>query len=335
MPEATPENVRGQLPGRDGSSGDAARRAGRPPGPGRRAAGRGPAPASRRLRTLRRSQQRRAGDGDDGLSAPPEDLSSSGRGATHAAGSGRGSGLRRLWASLAHPGRGQVIAAVILFVVGFGGVMQIRINTADDTYTSARREDLVQLLDGLGSESRRLESEVADLERTRSELQSGADTQRVARQQAQDRAQELGILAGTVPAEGPGIRLQVSDPAGKLDADVLLDAVEEMRDAGAEVIEVNDTVRVVGSSWFGTDPSGGLVVDGVPVSRPITLEVIGDPHSLEEGARFRGGIVSEITGPGIGGQVQITQESRVVVDSLHAARENQYAQAASAPPSPR
>jgi uncharacterized protein YlxW (UPF0749 family) len=97
---------------------------------------------------------------------------------------------------------------------------------------------------------------------------------------------------------------------------------------------VNDTVRVVGSSWFGADGTG-LVVDGIPVSRPITFDVIGDPHSLEEAARFRGGIVSAITGPGIGGQVQIDQQSRVVVESLHASRENQYAQPASPPPTPR
>jgi uncharacterized protein YlxW (UPF0749 family) len=246
----------------------------------------------------------------------------------------RTAGWRRVLGSLLRPGRGQVIAAVMLFVVGMGGVMQIRVNRADDAYTNARREDLIQLLDGLGSESRRLESEIADLERTRSELQSGADTQRVARQEAERRASELGLLAGTLPAEGPGIRLRIADPAAKVGPDVLLDAVEEMRDAGAEVIEIDDTVRVVGSTWFGGDAKD-LLVDGLPVRRPITLEVIGDPHSLEEAARFRGGIVSEITGPTIGGQVQIDQESRLVVESLHAARDNQYAQPSSVPPTPR
>jgi uncharacterized protein YlxW (UPF0749 family) len=107
-----------------------------------------------------------------------------------------------------------------------------------------------------------------------------------------------------------------------------------MRDAGAEVIEVNDTIRVVGSSWFGTDEKG-LVIDGKPVRRPITFEVIGDLHSLEEAARFRGGIVSEITGPKIGGQVQIDPLDRVVIESLHATGENQYARPASPPPTPR
>ena len=65
------------------------------------------------------------------------------------------SGGRRLWSALLHPGRGQIVAALILFVVGLAGVMQIRINAADATYTTARREDLISLLDGLGAESRR------------------------------------------------------------------------------------------------------------------------------------------------------------------------------------
>jgi uncharacterized protein YlxW (UPF0749 family) len=285
-------------------------------------------PAGRKLRALQRSQRRLA----EGTStAVPRETSP---GSDVGSAPQRATGRRRLWGSLVQPGRGQIIAAVILFVVGMGGVMQIRINTADDAYTNARREDLVQLLDGLGSESRRLESEIADLERTRAQLQSGADTQRVARSEAQQRTEELGILAGTLPAEGPGIRMRIVDPAGRVNADVLLDAVEEMRDAGAEVIEVNDSIRVVASTWFGAD-AAGLVIDGSPVSRPITFEVIGDPHSLEEGARFRGGLVSEITGARIGGQVQIDQVERVVIDSLHVARENQYAQPASPPPTPR
>ena len=108
----------------------------------------------------------------------------------------------RLRASLLHPGRGQILAAIILFIVGVAGAMQIQINADDDTYASARREDLIQLLDGLSAESRRLEGEIAQLEQTRSNLRSGADTQRVAREEAEKHLTELSILAGTAPAEG-------------------------------------------------------------------------------------------------------------------------------------
>jgi uncharacterized protein YlxW (UPF0749 family) len=290
---------------------------------------------SRRISSLRRSQQRLIGEDQSATSGASEVSAAPPPTKTAADGPATARSTRsRLRASLMHPGRGQILAAVILFVVGAAGAMQIRINATDDTYASARREDLIQLLDGLSSESRRLEGEITQLEQTRSNLQSGADTQRVARQEAEKHLSELSILAGTAPAEGPGIRMRIADPKAAVDAGVLLDAVEEMRDAGAEVIEVNNTIRVVASTWFGSD-GHGLVIDGKPVTRPITMEVIGEPHSLEEAARFRGGIVSEITGPRIGGQVQIEQQNRVVIESLHAASENQYAHPASAGPTPR
>ena len=227
-----------------------------------------------------------------------------------------------------------MIAAVILFVVGVGGAMQIRLNAADDAYTNARREDLIQILDGLGAESRRLESEIRELQQTKTNLQSGADSRRVAQEESEQRLDELSILAGTVPAQGPGISMRISDPDRKVTASVLLDAVQEMRDAGAEVIEFNDQVRVVASTWFGTDGTD-LIVDGQRLQRPITMEAIGDPHSLEEAARFRGGLVSEITGPRIGGTVSIERLDDLEITSLHSPAENQYARPASAAPTPR
>jgi uncharacterized protein YlxW (UPF0749 family) len=244
-------------------------------------------------------------------------------------------GVGKLRRAFLHPGKGQVIAAAILLLVGMAGVMQIKINTADATYSGARREDLIQLLDGLGAQSRRLEGEIAELERTRTSLKSGADSGRTARDAVRKQVQDLSILAGTVPAQGLGIRMRISDPGGRVNAEVLLDAVEELRDAGAEVIEINDTVRIVASSWFGQDGQGGLLVDGASVTRPITIEAIGDPHALEEAAQFRGGIVSEIEGPRIGGHVQIEKPDLVAIDSLHATNENQYARPASAAPTPR
>jgi uncharacterized protein YlxW (UPF0749 family) len=306
----------------------------------RRSRVRSPNAVSRHVRSLRRSQRRLVGE--EHVADPIPGTSTSDRArltgqsasppghTTQTAGSSR----VRLRAALLHPGRGQILAAIILFVVGAAGAMQIRINAHDDAYASARREDLIQLLDGLSAESRRLEGEITQLEQTRSNLQSGADTQRVARDEAERHLSELSILAGTAPAQGPGIRMRIADPKGAVDAGVLLDAVEEMRDAGAEVIEVNNTIRIVGSTWFGSDQRG-LIIDGKPVNRPITLEIIGEPQTLEEAARFRGGIVSEITGPKIGGTVEIERDSRLVVESLHAASENQYARPASVPPTPR
>ena len=214
--------------------------------------------------------------------------------------------------------------ALLLAVLAFAVVVQVRTRADDSTYATARRADLVQLLDGLDAERQRMETEFAELERTKTDLSSGADRERVARQQAEERTEQLNILAGTVPASGPGIAISIADPNGKVTADLLLDAIEELRDAGAEVLEINDSVRVVGSSWFSTGPDG-LIVDGQTVGFPMTVEAIGDPHALEEAARFRGGLVSELTGAKVGGTVSIRALNPVLVRSVHEPTAFQYA----------
>jgi len=234
---------------------------------------------------------------------------------------------RSWWDAVLRPTRAQLIIAIALALVGFAVVTQVRSTRSTDDYSSARREDLVQLLDQLNAETRRLESESADLERTRTQLESGADAEEVARAEARKRAEVLAILAGTVPAEGPGIRMVITDPQQKVTPEVLLDVIEEMRDAGAEVIEINDRIRVVATSWIAAGPQG-LLIDDILVTVPITIEVIGDSHALAEGAQFRGGLISEIEGPSIGGTVDLRQLDLVKVDSLHTPKANQYAQPA-------
>jgi len=228
----------------------------------------------------------------------------------------------------ARPTLGQGAIAVALALVAMAIVVQVQSGSTTDRYSAMRRDDLVQLLDNLTQEQERLEAEVNELQRTRDALQSGADAQKVAEQEAQRRADGLAILAGTAPASGPGVRIVVSAPSGRISADLLLDAVQELRDAGAEVIEINDSIRLVAQSWVGEDSSGGLVIDDEPVSLPIVIDAIGDSHSLAEGMRFRGGLVSQVEGQKVGGSVSIDELDAVTITSLYDAPTPEYARPA-------
>ena len=84
---------------------------------------------------------------------------------------------------------------------------------------------------------------------------------------------------------------------------------------------------MVASTWFGRDGEQ-LVVDGVDITAPITLEVIGDSHALDEGARFRGGLVSQVQAEQVGGQVLISRLDEVRIDALHAPATPQWAKPA-------
>ena len=231
------------------------------------------------------------------------------------------------WRSLLRPSRAQVVVGLVLCLVAIGVMVQLRARNDDDAYATARRADLVQILDGLNAESRRLDEDLRELEQTREELRTGADRELVAREEATRREENLGILAGTLPAVGPGVRIVIDDPRGAVSDAVLVDAVQELRDAGAEAIEINNSIRVVASTAFGQGPDGPTS-GGTAITRPIVIEAIGDPNNLEEGARFRGGLVSAVTGDQVGGTVTITRESEVRVESLHSASENQYARPA-------
>lgn len=222
------------------------------------------------------------------------------------------------------PDLSQTVIAILLAAFSFAVVTQIRTRDQVDSYSMLRQSDLVAMLDGLDQESERLESELDSLRQAQAELESGQDSEELARAQAEERLTSLGILAGTLPAQGPGITLTISDPQRNVKPGMILDAVEEMRDAGAEAIQVNGTIRVVANSWVASGASG-IIIDGQAVSTPITIDVIGDPHSLEEAARFRGGLVSQITDSRVGGQVSIVRSDNLEISALHRQQAPRYA----------
>lgn len=211
-----------------------------------------------------------------------------------------------------HPSRGHLVVAVLLLVFGVVATMQVRSRAGQEDYSGLRRTELVAILDDLTAESRRLEAEIAELKVTQQQLLSGADRQRVAQEEADRRRKELSILSGAAPAVGEGIRVVISDPKQAVGETLLLNALEELRDAGAEVMEVNDTVRVVAGSWIGSDGTD-LVMDGVALRRPFVIDAIGDPHALTEALRYRGGLVSEIQDEKVGGTVSIESSDRIEI----------------------
>lgn len=213
------------------------------------------------------------------------------------------------------PSTKQLLLAVILCLLGIAIVVQVRSSSRNDHYSAMRRDDLVQLLDTLNAESQQLNQDVEQLQTTRDQLQSGVNANEVAAAEAQQRADAIAILAGTAPATGPGVRITISAPAGSITPDLLLDAVQELRDAGAEVMEMNDTIRLVAQSWI-AERDDVLIIDDQVIQLPITIDAIGDAHSLAEGAKFRGGLVSQVESEKVGGFVEIESLNEVTISSV-------------------
>ncbi|WP_318204645.1 DUF881 domain-containing protein [Streptomyces sp. SCL15-4] len=222
--------------------------------------------------------------------------------------------------------RAQLIVAVLLFGLGFGLAVQVASNSdTDSALRGARQEDLVRILDELDSRTQRLEDEKQGLEKQRQELQSSSDQAAEARRQTAEKARQLGILAGTVAAQGPGITMTIEDTKGTVKADMLLDAIQELRAAGAEAIQVNG-VRVVAGTYF-ADSDRSVSVDGNKINAPYRFRVIGKPQDLEPALNIPGGVVQTLKKEQA--TVTVEQSDKIVVDALRRAERPDYARSSS------
>jgi uncharacterized protein YlxW (UPF0749 family) len=214
------------------------------------------------------------------------------------------------------------LIAVLTVLLGFAIAVQVRSTGTGGALDVAREEELVSILDDLDNREERLRAQIAD---QRGELRDLTDTDSrsaAALEAARSRADVLAVLNGTVAAEGPGLVMTISDPEGRVRVADLLDAIQELRGAGAETMQI-DGVRV-GVSTAVTGGPGDLRIDGRPVSAPYEVVVIGSPADLRTAMSIPGGVVDAIGRQN--GSVGIEQRDRVVVDALRPLDEPQYAQ---------
>ncbi|HWL35220.1 MAG TPA: DUF881 domain-containing protein [Frankiaceae bacterium] len=223
------------------------------------------------------------------------------------------------------PRRSQLLIGAILAVLGFALVVQLRTTHESSRFASARQEDLVRILEDLTARGERLRGEIEDLERTRDRLSGGAGQDAAALEETRRRRDVLRILAGTVAATGPGVQLTIKDPEHAVTADVLLDTMQELRDAGAEAMQVNG-VRLTASSFF-TDAGAGVLADAKPLRAPYVFLAIGDPHTLADAMEIPGGVIDSVSARS-GASTEIDQRDRVVVDALRPLSAPRYARAA-------
>lgn len=218
----------------------------------------------------------------------------------------------------------QVTVGILCAVLGFAAVGSVRNASSEAALATARDSDLVQILDDLTQRRARLEDETQALTAARDALLAGSAEQVIA--QTRDRVEALSILAGTVPVYGPGVIIKLRDPQGVLDASSLLDLVEELRDAGAEAIEMNGR-RIVMNSWFGDARTAGILLSGSLVRPPFVITAIGEPETMAAALDIPGGIADAINAAGA--RIAVSKLQEVTIDTIVQPQKPRYSAATS------
>ena len=216
--------------------------------------------------------------------------------------------------------RSQLLAGLLCAVLGFAVVAQIR-QAGDSNLSDLREDDLVRLLDESSSRLDQLNQEAADLASERDQLLSGSDSRQVALEAARRNAATQGILSGRLPAEGPGVEVVLSDPQGSIRPFTMLNVLEELRNAGAEAIQLQDQ-RVTASSSF-TGAPGAVQLDGVTLKEPYRWLVVVDPNTMATALEIPGGALAYVRNDGGTGSVESSDLVRVT--ALRAVADPQFA----------
>lgn len=187
----------------------------------------------------------------------------------------------------------RVALAVACGLLGFVLVTQLRaVETVGTQLEGEREEDLATILANLSAETDRLQGEVTDLRLTLLAFEESVQRDELALRTLERRLEDFSILAGVVDAEGEGIVLTVNDPRSVIGPQHLVDAVQELRDAGAEAIDVNG-VRLVVSSAF-TMRNDRLLVDGRPVTTPLRVAAIGPAETMARALSIPNGVIDTL-----------------------------------------
>jgi uncharacterized protein YlxW (UPF0749 family) len=208
----------------------------------------------------------------------------------------------------------RALVALSVGLVGFLLTAQLRTQrVVTQRLETESEQDLTRIFASLNEEGAALRDEVSELRLELAALQSSAARDQLAREAARRQLEELEILAGVVAARGPGVAVRISDPKTAFSFEMLLDLVQELRDAGAEAIAVNG--HRVGAATAFAGAEAALAIDGAEARPPYEVVAIGDPGTLEVGLRIPGGAVDTIDALD-GAEVTVERRSEVRVPAL-------------------
>jgi uncharacterized protein YlxW (UPF0749 family) len=198
--------------------------------------------------------------------------------------------------------------SVVAFILGLLIVVQIRSQAGDNGLAARSAQDLTLLVANLNDRNDQLRTEVGTLERQLQPLELGGRNGTSSLIQIRDDLARVRAWAGLDPVAGRGIEITVS---GSIAGPALEDLINELRNAGAEAIAIED-VRVVAATIVGGS-AGSLSVDDTALGDPFAVRAIGNPESLVGSLTRIGGIVAQLAATYPDAAVSVEAVDRLVL----------------------
>jgi len=186
-------------------------------------------------------------------------------------------------------GRDQLLIAVVAGILGILAVGQLRGQAGVPGLSNLSTQELTLVIANLNARNDELRDEVAGLEQQAATLQASTSTSQTSVDQLKSDLARIRAWSGATGLQGPGVEISVRGPIG---ADAIEDLLNELGNAGAEAVAIDD-VRVVPGVVVAGAP-GGISVENSALDDPFTITAIGSQEILLGSLTRAGGVVSQI-----------------------------------------
>lgn len=196
-----------------------------------------------------------------------------------------------------------LIFGVAFFIVSFAITVQLRITSSEESevtqgkIVTALKDEIFKLNDDNIKLGRKLEISENTLEEVRAKA-SENDSSNIEKSEL---IKKYTIVQGATDVKGPGIVVRYYPNEEKQDgssmgnADItkdLIDIVNELKNAGAEAVAVNE-IRITSVSSIEMEKNN-IVVDGKRIARPFVIKAIGNSDTMNGSLIRPGGTIELI-----------------------------------------
>jgi uncharacterized protein YlxW (UPF0749 family) len=184
---------------------------------------------------------------------------------------------------------GRLAIGIVLTLLGFLVVVQLRSQALDQGLASLSIQDLTELVANVTAQNNELRTEIQTLEAQRQSV--AAAVQRGDTSASGIRSDLSHILAwsGATGVTGAGISVMVD---GTLPDDAVNLLLNELRNAGAEAISING-IRIV-PGVVASGPAGSLTLSGIPLANPVQFLAVGQSETLAGSLTRAGGPIAQL-----------------------------------------
>lgn len=204
--------------------------------------------------------------------------------------------------------RHQLTIAAVTFLLGVLVVIQLRTQASSTAFAGLSSQDLTVLVANLDDRNDQLRTAVATLERELDVIAQNTERGDASLDELRADLRRVRLYAGIDPAIGPGVSIMVRGP---IDGPGIEDLVNELRNAGAEAIAIDDIRLVPGVVAVG--PAGAVALGEVVLEESFTLSAIGAPDKLTGSLTRPGGIIAQLSATQPDVIVDVTPLDRVGV----------------------